>query len=202
MSRKKFIFYRSVSDKNSTELHDATRQVVKNMDFIHPIQPANLHMTILSWKMLSKEPVGFISNYSSYDVNRKKFDFGNVSSWENVEVNVKEVRVVKNVLSIFLDKPEWVGRERNAIRRVSNIREDHISFRNSEYNPHISLGKFVGSIKDFDGLDEAESELSTALRGVKAVILSPLRFKGNNNNWEFQPRQLSPSDSLAAEFLD
>ena len=182
------MFHRPVSQESGERILEVTHEILADADFIHTVGSDALHLTLLSQKMLhgNKTPRTFNPSYASFAVNRGAFTSKDVVAWGSASITPTGAKGIFGALVIDTEKPEWLSRERTSARKVSGIRNDQMSFKNSAYSPHITVGKFLGTKQDWDGFYECEQRLQSAWTEVGAITLNSLRLDYGDNGWEFQ----------------
>ncbi|MCA9301643.1 hypothetical protein KC974_03770 [Candidatus Saccharibacteria bacterium] len=186
---KKFIFHRPVSQESGERILEVTQEILADVDFIHRVGSDAMHLTLLSQKMLrcNKVPNSFNPNYTSFAFNRRVFASKDTEAWNSANITPIGAKGIFGALVIDMEKPEWLSRERTSARKVAGIRNDQVSFKNSDYSPHVTVGKFIGTEQDWDGFYECERRLQTAWTEIGAITLGPLRLDYGEQGWEFQP---------------
>ncbi len=195
MVERGFLFHRPVAPSSAKELHEIAHEVLDKADFIDIIPPERLHLSLFHLGMLSCRdiPSTFIYNYSVYDANRSSFSTYQTAPWEEVNIATTGVKALRNSIVIIAKQDYWLRKERKNVIGVSQIPKRKLSFANNAYNPHISLGKFIGELKDIEGFYECEKTLAKALDSVKTVTLEPLRLEYDQHSWVFHSRFAQPA---------
>jgi len=185
---KRFIFHRPVSPKSGERIHEVTQEILASADFIHRVGSDALHLTLLSEKMLlnNKIPRTFNPYYESYSFSRRSFTSRDTEAWNPADINPTGAKGIFGALVIDTEKPEWLSRERTSVRKVADIHNSQMSFKNSAYSPHVTVGKFIGTKQDWDGFYECERLLQAAWKEIGAITLNPLRLAYGDHSWEFQ----------------
>jgi len=191
MLTNNFLFHRPVAPKSVEELKGPIQETLRDADFIQITPEDMLLLSLLHSGMLDGHttPDRFIPYYDAYDSCRRDFATRDTSSWEEAEVAKLGVRAIKRALIITTDGPDWLRRERNAVRRTSGIPSSRLLFKDSKYNPHVTIGKFIGTVEDTGGLYECEGTLNSLLEDIKTIRLGPLRLECGEHSWQFQRKQ-------------
>jgi hypothetical protein len=179
-------------------LLEASQEALKGMDFLRITPAAQLHVTLLRNRMLQhrKTPKRFVPYYEAFDANRRYFATQNTAAWEKAELPTRQVSADNNVLAFWLEKPDWLYKERGAAREFSGIDRRQLAFKSNEYRPHVTLGTFTGTAKDSASFFEAEAVLiKTIGSSIGSVVLDPLRLECGVHSWEFKPKQVSVPQS-------
>ena len=194
MVERGFLFHRPVAPSSAQELHEIAHEILDEADFIDIIPPERLHLSLLHLGMLCCKdiPSTFISHYSVYDAHRSSFSTYQTAPWEEVKIATTGVKALRNSIVMIAKQDYWLRKERKNVISVSHIPNSKLSFTNSAYNPHISLGKFIGGPNELQGFYECEENLAKALRSVKTVTLEPLRLEYDDDSWVFRSRFIQP----------
>lgn len=158
-----------------------------------------MHLTLLNERMLKRRrvPESFLPHYGAYDNMRRNFVSKVSEPWNEVDIPSLGAKARYGALTVAAEKTDWLIKERTAARRVAGIPPGCLAFDDSEYYPHITLGRFDGSMQDWNGFYECEALLIKALSGIDSVSLSPLRLKYGQQSWEFQRSQILHNASEA-----
>lgn len=190
---KRFLFYRPVAPKSSEAILEVTQEILTEADFIRSTGRDAMHLTLLTERMLqrSKIPKSFNPHYTSYEANRRNFVSKDTVAWEPADISPTGAKGIFGALVINTEKPEWLSHERNSARKVANIQYDQMALKNDAYSPHITVGRFIGTDKDWDGFYECERLLQATWAKLGTITLQPLRLIYGEHSWEFQHRQRS-----------